>query len=710
MISPLADLGLLQAKEIRKMGLTAATLDQDSLSRSQGDPLKEAKECKHSVIIATPERVQTPAFNSLLRIRAKTKLANMIFAYFIDEAHAFVEWGQTWRPAYKAVMRVVSLLRANIPIVAMTATLSTENERKLVKELNFRTGQWDLIRRPTTKPNVRTIYLPLTHGLGGKTFPDIAWVVARRQKVIIYVSTITQCNELAFYLYKFFPEGRDARLGPVRVYNAFQSSATNLDNLIAFLNDPNTFIIIATIKLGLGADTNGVVTVVTLGAPQTIEEDEQQRGRAGRGGEIEAESYTYVQQGFVQAVRDAAKDDPNTRASTGRKQRAGAGARKEKSVVVEGKKQTRALDGYCGGLVRTVTALTKNTCLDGELDVVFANPGPLSGSHCFHQQRRFPCSSCMWRLNEARMAQGLLLAPPPEPTPPASGEQSHAADCRPRPADANLPEDGAAEAQAAPAEKQRATTKVMRSRVERALSTFCDNARAELPDPSDPAQANLPTSFFIPHDLRVSLLDAFSAARDRAAFDQIFQSWAHLATHGDALYRIVVALNAAFDKYSDMIKAEGNATRAATVKAKKAAANVVAEPEEKLLIRIPPLSRVRACAARSSVEISNTKTVPQTPSKNGSQRGSLSPSSSSAGGTPRKRRPSIDENVNASPSKRARLYMSVSGRGQFLSPTASPSRKRQSEFDEDIDITPTKRRRAARSRAEPPPLPAPRFG
>ena len=177
----------------------------------------------------------------------------------------------------------------------------------------------------------------------------------------------------------------------------------------------------------------------------------------------------------------------------------------------ESKKVQHAVEKYCPGLVSTVSAHTTSDCIDARLDGIFANPGAKSGLDCFLQLRPRPCSSCMWRLHKAREAQGLL------PTPDASAssvsaECGHEEDRRPAVSDAAPVDRDGVDAQTRAPEKQRATTKAMRVRVERALDDFCMDARAQLPDSSDPAVANLPASFFIPHSFRLSLLEVFSAA------------------------------------------------------------------------------------------------------------------------------------------------------------------------------------------------------
>ena len=76
----------------------------------------------YQVIFTSPEMaLKNNQFNSLLAMPAYHK---RMMGIIIDEAHCISQWGGDFRPAYSELDKLRSFVPLNIPIYAMSATMS----------------------------------------------------------------------------------------------------------------------------------------------------------------------------------------------------------------------------------------------------------------------------------------------------------------------------------------------------------------------------------------------------------------------------------------------------------------------------------------------------------------------------------------------------------------------------------------------------------
>ncbi|KAH8101946.1 P-loop containing nucleoside triphosphate hydrolase protein, partial [Cristinia sonorae] len=303
LVSPLNDVSLCQVEELKRIGLSAISLDADEVAAavSNGDALfKAVAECRYSVVIVSPERLTSPGFDRV--IRNEVFRANLVL-YAIDEVHVVVPWSLEFRKCYGDICRAKARIPSTTAMLAMTATAQSGlSESSLLRILGYRVGTFKTIRRPCERTNLQQVFLTLSHGLGGHEFRDIAWVVPARRKTVIYCDTIEFCHRVALYLRQLLP--KDApRTENIKEYHSLITPEQNRRTLFQFSHSPNTFIIIATIKFSLGVDVRNVQFCINLGLPKTIEQDVQQKGRAGRDRSIDAVGITYVEKNIVQHFR-----------------------------------------------------------------------------------------------------------------------------------------------------------------------------------------------------------------------------------------------------------------------------------------------------------------------------------------------------------------------------------------------------------------------
>ncbi|KAA1470452.1 P-loop containing nucleoside triphosphate hydrolase protein, partial [Dentipellis sp. KUC8613] len=299
MVTPLSDLGKSQASEMTRLGIRAIALDADMVAEATADETdlyKEICERLWTVVIVSPERLTSPEFDSVVRneiVRASLVL------HVVDEAHIVLPWARTFREAYGEIGNIKARIPPNVPILAMTATsIPGAVEAEMLRTIGFRREDHRTIRRTCERPNLRTVFVTLSHGLGGWDFPDIAWLARAGKKAVLYCASIEMGFRVATYLWRLLPAGQD-RFRTIQMYNGLISSTANADALLSFNTDPAALIMIATVKFGMGIDVRNIEVSINLGLPESAEAILQQNGRAGRDRSMDACGFTYIQKTLV---------------------------------------------------------------------------------------------------------------------------------------------------------------------------------------------------------------------------------------------------------------------------------------------------------------------------------------------------------------------------------------------------------------------------
>jgi superfamily II DNA helicase RecQ len=108
------------------------------------------------------ERLTSRAFDKVLRDDFFRK--NLVL-YCVDEAHVVVPWSKDFRADFGEINRICARIPPHVPLLLMTATLTTAAEASLVQLMGLKENQYRTIRRPIERPNIRTVFLTLTHYL-----------------------------------------------------------------------------------------------------------------------------------------------------------------------------------------------------------------------------------------------------------------------------------------------------------------------------------------------------------------------------------------------------------------------------------------------------------------------------------------------------------------------------------------------------------------
>ncbi|THH16900.1 hypothetical protein EUX98_g9228 [Antrodiella citrinella] len=572
MVSPLNDLSACHVEEFARVGIKAVSLDSDTITEARKNKLpllKDVAACKFPLLLVSPERLTSPELDTILR--SELVRGNLVL-YAIDEAHVVVPWSKDFRKAYGNISKARTRIPTPTPLLALTATSQHgAPEAALVKTIGLRAG-FKMIRLSREQKNLQLVFLTLTHGLGLHEFPDIAWVSEGKYKTLVYCSTIDLCERVASYLWQLRPSTAPRRKN-IRLYHSFITSEVNRQTIHSFDNDPDTFVIVATVKLALGVDVRAAKVCINLGLPETVEQDTQQKGRAGRDRTIDAVGITYVEKGYASAIRKEWESEQENHDEDQRPSKAWAKA-------ADGKSGTQVGKDIDPGLRRLVKSHVSRSCLNAETNRIFGEAiSPTSCSPCHEAQRRLPCSSCIYSEPYRAVNRQFIVAEIQDFAAQVEHMDNTAKHCTKLTTDSTV-----SEARAAPQWKTllakqgsyKMLTADMRSRATVAVDQYSCSRWLKK---TGTYYLIIPHTAHFPGHLFTTLLDHLHLIRSREALDGILADWKYLKEDGETLFVEITKLQLQFDEEHVIAAAEKAKKAADTRLRRKRATEMVVEDD-----------------------------------------------------------------------------------------------------------------------------------
>ncbi|MCB2153830.1 RecQ family ATP-dependent DNA helicase [bacterium] len=266
-ISPLISLMRDQVMQLHRSGVEAGCLHSGQPQEEAWEVRQALAEARLKLLYLSPERVALDDLRQLLGPSEVSFIA-------IDEAHCISMWGHDFRPEYRQFRE----LREVFPEADMhgyTATATREVSQDIVDQLGLRDPL--VLRGSFDRPNIHYTAMPRKRAV------DKLIEVVRRhpgQPGIIYCISRKETDRVADQLSQ---KGFDAL-----PYHAGKDSEERIAAQESFIND-RTDIIVATTAFGMGINKPDVRFVVHMGMPKSLENFQQESGRAGRDG-LPAES------------------------------------------------------------------------------------------------------------------------------------------------------------------------------------------------------------------------------------------------------------------------------------------------------------------------------------------------------------------------------------------------------------------------------------
>jgi ATP-dependent DNA helicase RecQ len=273
-VSPLVALMENQVQELRQRNLSAALLHSELPSYQRRAVLQALERQQLRLLYLSPETLlSAPVWERLCQPQLK------INGLILDEAHCLVQWGDTFRPAYRRLGAVrPALLKfkpqgTHISVAAFTATADPLAQKTIKEVLRLEQPAFFRVNpyRSNLNLSVRIVWTPR-----GRKQHLLKFIQERKQEPgLVYVRTRRDSENLAEWLTQkgYSTTSYHAGLGAEK-RRAVEASW--LSGKIPF--------VVCTCAFGMGINKPDVRWVVHFHAPHLLSEYVQEIGRAGRDG------------------------------------------------------------------------------------------------------------------------------------------------------------------------------------------------------------------------------------------------------------------------------------------------------------------------------------------------------------------------------------------------------------------------------------------
>ena len=264
-ISPLIALMKDQVDALRARGIAAARLDSSLTAEETQRVYADLRAGALKLLYVAPERLSGEAFVDRLR-RVKISLLA------IDEAHCISEWGHNFRPEYLRLARMAEELGLR-PVLALTATATPDVARDICRAFGIADQ-----RHVQTSFRRKNLHLRITPCAAGERLAVLTKRLssAKVRPAVVYVTFQKTAEDVAAQL--------EAAGLAARAYHAGMSAEDRVATQEAFMRG-ECEVIVATIAFGMGIDKADIRSVVHFNLPKTLENYQQEIGRAGRDGQ-----------------------------------------------------------------------------------------------------------------------------------------------------------------------------------------------------------------------------------------------------------------------------------------------------------------------------------------------------------------------------------------------------------------------------------------
>ena len=259
-ICPLIALIKDQVEALNKNGIQASAVYSGLHAKEIDIILDNCIYGKVKFLYVSPERLHSEIF--------KARVVQMnVSMVVVDEAHCISQWGHDFRPAYLDIASIKSLLKPNIPTIALTASATKETLKDIVQYLQL--DDYEIFKSSFSIPHLAYHILHSSN----KLEKLLALVMRKQGATLIYVNTRKEAKELAILL-----NNNKIRAG---FYHAglLQVERNEIQN--QWMNG-QLDVMVATNAFGMGIDKADVRLVIHFDIPRSIEAYYQETGRAGR--------------------------------------------------------------------------------------------------------------------------------------------------------------------------------------------------------------------------------------------------------------------------------------------------------------------------------------------------------------------------------------------------------------------------------------------
>jgi ATP-dependent DNA helicase RecQ len=263
-IYPILSLMADQDRRLTEKNFAPVTLRGGQSREERESIFQRIKSGESRFIIANPEVLLTQS--------VMEKLPGLgIVHVVIDESHCVSEWGESFRPSYLEVGRIIEATLAPV-VTAFTATASAVVLEKIDRIIFGGKGAHRIIGNPD-RSNI-------CYHAAGTLLRDrtVCNLLARHERpAIVFCSSRPGTEKLARYLRNELDETE------IKFYHAGLTREEK-SAVEKWFFDSAEGVLVATCAYGMGVDKSNIRTVIHRDCPPSVEAYLQESGRAGRDG------------------------------------------------------------------------------------------------------------------------------------------------------------------------------------------------------------------------------------------------------------------------------------------------------------------------------------------------------------------------------------------------------------------------------------------
>ncbi|KAJ7309483.1 hypothetical protein DFH08DRAFT_974731 [Mycena albidolilacea] len=535
-------MNFMQVLELRKLDVPAFAYCHETVTEARiagRNLVHEIRDCKTwNIICVDPEHLREKVWRQISAFDVFR--ANIVYGC-ADEAHLINTWGAEFRPQFRHIGAFFNgCLSSSISVMALSATVQPSAAlNSICSSLGMSGDNFYLFRSSNEHQNVQFIMEPLTHGVGGKIFPQLLAYLNSGRKTVIHCRTIDDVLRIFLYLWKSLPPGPH-RLRRLKMYHSLRSAKENEEILRLLDEDPECQVIFATVAFANGLNAKSLLDSLSVGCADTVDQIVQEKGWVGRDLETAARGVVFYQPCSLTAAETQLAGSSAVASSRAKKT---TSKRTKKPKPLEHAK---------------VLLLTEKHCYNACLNRIYQNPPlKITTLDCITAKRRYPCSLCA-----ARNGISTDFPTPSLPRGITLPLFSH-------PLEVSSP---------APLDKTLKLTKKEREEAESTLVRFGNTVyRAEH---KLPANRSRPKSAYFPSSIRSSLLDNLLSLNSLAKLEGLVEPWHFSRDYRVRLYVVVHNLFSTISAQRERARLDKNAKQRATRKAKKKATDWDGSEEE----------------------------------------------------------------------------------------------------------------------------------
>jgi ATP-dependent DNA helicase RecQ len=264
-VSPLIALMKDQVDQMTTRGIPAGTVHSGLTLSEKQHVTRELVEGRLDILLVAPERFRNERFLELLRRHPPSRLV-------VDEAHCISQWGHDFRPDYRRLSDVRSML-GDLPVTALTATATPDVRRDIATQLDLS----DPVEILTgfDRPNLQFEAMPAD--TKKDKLANAEDLVRKTDGIrLIYAASRRSVDEVTAHF-----ADHDLVAAAYHAGLLDHERTSIQDRFMAGEID----LLVATNAFGMGVDKANIRLVLHFDMPGSLEAYYQEAGRAGRDGE-----------------------------------------------------------------------------------------------------------------------------------------------------------------------------------------------------------------------------------------------------------------------------------------------------------------------------------------------------------------------------------------------------------------------------------------